>query len=40
MISAWWTSRSTMTATATASPKISVQALNGLLELTMSDARS
>lgn len=29
-----------MAATATASPKISVQALNGLLELTVSEARS
>jgi hypothetical protein len=40
MISAWWTSRSTMAATATASPKISVQAENGLFELTIMEARS
>ena len=32
--------RSTMAATATASPKISVRALNGLLELTIMEARS
>jgi hypothetical protein len=31
MISAWWTRRSTIAATATASPKISVQAENGLV---------
>jgi hypothetical protein len=40
MISAWWTSRSTMAATATGSPKISAQALKGLLELTIMLARS
>ncbi len=35
-----WTSRSTMAATATASPKISAQAEKFLLEETMREARS
>ena len=39
-ISAWWTSRSTMAATAMGSLKISAQALKGLLELTIMLARS
>ena len=40
MTSAWWTSRSTIAATATGSPKISAQALNVLFELTISERRS
>lgn len=40
MILALWTSRSTIAVTATASPKISVQVLNGLFELTITEARS
>jgi len=40
MTSAWWTSRSTIAATATGSPKISAQAENVLFELTMRERRS
>ena len=40
MTSAWWTSRSTIAATATGSPKISAHALNVLFELTISERRS
>jgi len=40
MTSAWWTSRSTMAATATGSPKISAQAEKVLFEFTMSELRS
>lgn len=40
MTAEWWTSRSTMAATATGSPKISAQALNVLLDETMNERRS
>jgi hypothetical protein len=39
-ISAWWTSRSIIATAVTSSPKISPQALNGLLLVTISEARS
>jgi hypothetical protein len=38
--SAWWTSRSIIAAAVTSSPKISLHAENGLLDVTISDARS
>jgi hypothetical protein len=37
-ISAWWTSRSITAAGTTSSPKISSQAENGLLEVTIVEA--
>jgi hypothetical protein len=39
-ISAWWTSRSIIATAVISSPKISPQAENGLLEVTISEARS
>jgi len=40
MTSAWWTSRSIMAAATTSSPKTSPHRPNGLLEVTISEARS
>jgi hypothetical protein len=40
MTSAWWTSRSIMAAATTSSPKSSPQRPNGLLLVTIRDARS
>jgi hypothetical protein len=39
-ISAWWTRRSIIAVAVTSSPKISPQPLNGLLDVTISEARS
>jgi hypothetical protein len=39
-ISAWWTSRSIIAVAVTSSAKISPQALNALLEVTIIEARS